>query len=238
MGLLSPFGTFANSDDATPDNLAGKKLHIVCFGAHPDDPESGCGGTLLLHSKAGNRISIIYLTKGEAGIEGKSHAEAAAIRTKEAEASCKIIGAQPYFLGQVDGSTFFDAEAIEKAGQLLQQLQPDILFVHWPIDTHPDHQVASLLGYQCWIRMKRTFPVYYLEVNSGSQTMQFHPTDYIDITAVADLKKKVIYAHASQDPDDIYLNHHHIMQQFRGREIGVKEAEAFIRLDAVKTAIG
>ena len=238
VGLLSPLHPLASFGGAAENFSPQQKLHIVCLGAHPDDPESGCGGTLLLYARAGHRVSVVYLTKGEAGIEGKGPAEAAAIRTKEVEAACRIIGAQPYFLGQVDGSTIFNRQAVDTAQQLLQQLQPDMVFTHWPVDTHPDHQVASLLAYQCWLRLKRAFPLYYFEVNSGSQTMQFHPTDYVDITPVAAAKKQVIYAHASQDPDDIYLNHHVIMQQFRGREIGVKEAEAFVRLDAVKQPIG
>ncbi len=79
--------------------------------------------------------------------------------------------------------------------------------------------------------MKKAFALYYFEVNSGDQTMHFLPTDYIDITAVAEQKKKALYAHKSQDPDDIYRNYHFPMQQFRGREMGVKEAEAFVRLD-------
>ena len=49
-----------------------EKRSIVCIGIHPDDPESGCGGTLSLYTKAGNKVSIVYLTKGEAGIPGKS----------------------------------------------------------------------------------------------------------------------------------------------------------------------
>lgn len=230
LGALYPFSRVVYSPLEHPGEQ--KPLSVVCVGGHPDDPESGCGGTLLRYTKAGHKVSIVYLTKGEAGIEGKSHQEAALIRTREAEAACTILGAQPYFLGQTDGQTRFDREAVKSLKDLLEKLRPDTLFTHWPIDTHPDHQVASLLSYQCWLALKRSFPVYYFEVNSGAQTMQFTPTDYVDITAVEDQKKKALYAHASQDPDDIYLNHHAIMQQFRGREISVKHAEAFVRLDA------
>ena len=60
------------------------KKKIVCVGGHPDDPESGCGGTLAKLAAAGHEVTIIYLTKGEAGIPGKSNDEAAAIRRLEA----------------------------------------------------------------------------------------------------------------------------------------------------------
>src|SRR4051812_14613618 len=69
------------------------RLSVVCVGAHPDDPESGCGGTLARYADAGHRVTVIYLTRGERGIEGKSLDEAAAMRTDEANAACKILGA-------------------------------------------------------------------------------------------------------------------------------------------------
>ena len=59
-----------------------RPLRIVCVGAHPDDPESGCGGTLARYAAAGHRVTVIYLTRGEAGIPGKSHEEAASIRDR------------------------------------------------------------------------------------------------------------------------------------------------------------
>ena len=68
---------------------------IVCVGGHPDDPESGCGGTLAKLVNAGHDVSIIYLTTGEAGIEGKSHAEAAAIRKQEAINACTVLKTKP-----------------------------------------------------------------------------------------------------------------------------------------------
>src|SRR5206468_3121014 len=81
------------------------RLSIVCVGAHPDDPESGCGGTLSRYAALGHTVKIVYLTRGERGITGKSLEEAARIRTAEAEAACRIIGATPLFFGQIDGAT-------------------------------------------------------------------------------------------------------------------------------------
>src|SRR5438067_11427259 len=75
--------------------LHSRPLRVVCVGAHPDDPESGCGGTLARYSEAGHKVSIVYLTRGERGIAGKSLEEAAAIRTAEAQAACRILGATP-----------------------------------------------------------------------------------------------------------------------------------------------
>src|ERR1051326_8774780 len=79
-----------------------RELKIVCVGSHPDDPESGCGGTLARYAALGHAVTIVYLTRGEAGITGTSHDEAAAIRSSECEAACKILGAKPVFAGQID----------------------------------------------------------------------------------------------------------------------------------------
>jgi len=72
LGLLQP----ALATAAEPSGPA-RALHVVCVGAHPDDPESGCGGTLARYSESGHRVTIVYLTRGEAGIRGKSHEESA-----------------------------------------------------------------------------------------------------------------------------------------------------------------
>ena len=68
------------------------KLKLVVAGGHPDDPESGCGGTMARFAEAGGDVVALYLTRGEAGIPGKSAQEAARIRTREAEEACKILG--------------------------------------------------------------------------------------------------------------------------------------------------
>ena len=98
-----------------------KKQKIVCVGGHPDDPESGCGGTLAKLSAAGHAVTIIYLTTGEAGIAGKGHAESASIRKAEALAACKILKAKPVFAGQIDGDTMVNNEWTEKSNNLSMQ---------------------------------------------------------------------------------------------------------------------
>src|SRR5215471_11657286 len=152
------------------------KLKIVCVGGHPDDPESGCGGTLARYAGLGHTVTIIYLTRGEAGVAGKSHDEAAAIRTAECEAACKILGAKPVFAGQIDGATVVDRRSAESLARLISVAQPDVVFTQWPIDTHLDHQAASTLAFRAWLMGGRRFELFYYEVDLGSQTMGFHPT--------------------------------------------------------------
>src|SRR5690348_13173607 len=67
------------------------KLKVLVAGAHPDDPESGCGGAIARYVDRGHEVAILYLTRGEAGIKGKSNDEAATIRTAEAKKACAIL---------------------------------------------------------------------------------------------------------------------------------------------------
>ncbi len=215
-----------------------QQLKFVCVGGHPDDPESGCGGTLAKLTSAGHNVTIIYLTRGEAGIPGKPHAEAAAIRTREAEAASRILRAKAIFAGQVDGDTIVNNEWVEKMNALLASEEPDVVFTHWPIDQHKDHQVASLLTIQSWMRLGRSFPLYFFEVCTGSQTTGFHPTDFVDISAYQEQKRRAVYCHTSQNPDGIYLAddcNHAAMEQFRGIEINARAAEAFVKMDAASS---
>ncbi len=203
---------------------------IVCVGGHPDDPESGCGGTLAKLAALGHEVTIIYLTTGEAGINGVSHDEAARTRKQEAINACRILNCKPVFAGQIDGDTIVSNEALQHLQDLIGQENPDMVFCHWPIDTHKDHECASLLTIQTWVRSANKFMLYFFEVCTGEQTMGFHPTDFVDITDTQEQKRKAVYCHTSQDPPGIYACGHAAMEDFRGRELGVKAAEGFVKM--------
>ncbi len=209
-------------------------LKVVCVGAHPDDPESGCGGTLARYAALGHAVTIVYLTRGERGIDGTSLDEAARIRTAECEAACKVIGAKPLFFGQIDGATEVTRSQVDGMQRLLAAQTPDVLFTHWPVDTHMDHQVASMLTIRAWMNLKTPL-LYFFEVDTGSQTEGFLPNTYVDVSPVLDQKKRALFAHVSQDGQGIWREHHEVMAQWRGREVGVAAAEAFVHLNRDQT---
>ena len=211
------------------DDPAEKKSKIVVVGGHPDDPESGCGGTIALYSSRGHEVVVLYLTRGEAGIEGKAHQEAAAIRTAESEKACAILKARPMFAGQIDGATEINPARYADFRKILESEHPDVVLTHWPIDSHRDHRAASLLAYDAWLVGGQKFGLYYFEVDQGSQTQVFHPTHYVDITQTESRKREACFAHASQEPGTSFYPLHEMMSRFRGMEIGVKHAEAFVQ---------
>jgi LmbE family N-acetylglucosaminyl deacetylase len=231
-GLLTlPFLLNAQAD------IPLEKKKIVIVGGHPDDPECGCAGTVARLTAIGHEVTLMYFTTGEEGIEGKSWTEAATIRKNESIASCKILKAKPLFVGQIDGESILNNDEMGKFEKLLYAEKPDIVFTHWPIDSHKDHQLASVLTVQAWMEAIEKFTLYFYEVCVGYQSFIFHPTDYVDISDFEEQKKKALACHASQDIviDGKYTKNmldcgHPAMQDFRGRELGVRAAEAFIRM--------
>jgi len=226
--------SLASSALHAEEGSGARLLRIACVGAHPGDPEAGPGGTLARFAAAGHSVSNIYFTRGEAGVPGKSHDEAAAIRTDEAIAACRILGAKPVFAGQIDGASVVSNEWADRMERLIAEERPDVVFAHWPIDSHKDHQCASLLTVQAWMRSKASFELYFFEVGTGVETMTFHPTDYVDITGFLELKRRAVFCHASQNPPEIYRpgvpGNQAIMEEYRGMQLGVKAAEAFVRM--------
>jgi LmbE family N-acetylglucosaminyl deacetylase len=230
---IAPIAEAAQRSELTaPKSSADKKLHIVCVGAHPGDPEFGCGGTMAKYSEAGHEVTFLYLTRGEASDPKITYAEMAALRTKEAEVACKVLNATPKFVGQIDGNTLLDKNWNEEMAKQIMALKPDLVFTQWPVDGHPDHQVTGLLTLTAWVRANRAFHLYFYEVNTGSETMAFTPTDYVDITAVHEKKKTAMFAHKTQNPINTYNDYFKPLEEFRGLEAGVKAAEAFIHFKA------
>ena len=217
------------AEPTAPDS--GKKIKVVCVGGHPDDPESSSAGTLARYAAAGHAVTIIYLTRGERGIRDKGLDEAAKIRAVECEAACRIIGAKAVFFGQIDGDTSVTKAHVDRMTKLLAEENPHVVFTHWPIDTHMDHQVASFLTIRACMNLGYRFALYFFEVDTGSQSQGFFPNTYVDVTSVLDKKKEALFAHVSQDGQGVWREHHEIIAAWRGREAGVKAAEAFVRFN-------
>ncbi len=202
------------------------KLKVVIAGAHPGDPEYGCGGTAARHSDLGHDVVLLYLNDGEP--RWRPGYQPTGLRIAEARRACEILKARPLFADQIDGRSVVDAPHAEKFRKLLEAQRPDLVFTHWPIDNHADHRAVSSLVYDAWLTLGRKFALYYYEVSSGEDTLMFSPTDYVDIAAAEPRKRAACYAHASQSPDRFYALQDQV-SRFRGIESGHPRAEAFLR---------
>jgi len=229
--LLAGCGAAALSLTASATEAPPSRKITVVAGAHPGDPEAGCGVTIARYTREGHEVIALYLTRGEAGVSGKSAEQAAAIRTAEAEAACKVLGARAVFAGQIDGATEVTATRAAEFTRLLGQLNPDVVFTQWPVDNHADHRACAALTHAAWLGCGRKFALYYYEVDLGSDTQCFRPVHFVDVTVTEPLKRDACMAHHSQNPAGFYEKDHVPMMHFRGMECGRKLAEAFIHHD-------
>lgn len=202
---------------------------VLVIGAHPDDPESMCAGTMLKLKAMGAEVVAVYFTSGEAGIVGKTHEQARTIRQAEARKACEVLGVRAVFLTQTDGNAEVNKERYAEMKALIEAEQPDMVITHWPIDSHRDHRVCSILVYDAWRMTGRGFDLYYSEVMTGMQTQNFTPSLWVDITDYRDKKIEAYLCHESQEIDGVIKEYHDTMERMRGMECQAKYAEAFVQ---------
>jgi N-acetylglucosamine malate deacetylase 1 len=205
-----------------------KKLKIVVTGGHPGDPECGCGGTVARYTDAGHEAVLLYLNRGEGYCGENDPKDCGKIRTSEAEKACAILKARPVFAGQFDGKAIVDPPHYDEFSRLLLDQQPDVVFTHWPMDSHRDHRAISALVLEAWLASKkRKFALYYYEV--AEDTLLFSATDFVDTSDVASRHHAACYAHASQQPDKWFPLQMEIAR-YHGLQNGCAQAEAFFRV--------
>lgn len=218
---------------AEPDAkaTAAKKLRVVVFGAHPDDPESGCGGLIAQLTRDGHEVIVAYATcfRGDRKVGTEPEA---LVRRREATAACQILGAKAHFFDYAHEKLVADAPTLEAVSAWLKKVQPDIVVTHWPLDTHPNHHVTSSLVWQCHLR-EGNWNLYFFEVMTDQQSLNFRPTLFLDIGGVRALKRRALDCHQSQKPNGIW-DVHEAMHRRRGEEAGVQYAEAYILADSKK----
>ncbi|HEU5118111.1 MAG TPA: PIG-L family deacetylase, partial [Isosphaeraceae bacterium] len=193
------------------------------------DPESGAGGLIAMLSQQGHEVILAYGTcfRGDRTIFGRPEAE---VRQEEATAACKILGAVPKFFPYAHESIVADRETLHEVSAWLDEVKPDIVVTHWPLDTHPNHHVVSSLVWQSYQR-QGSWNLYFFEVMTDQQTIAFHPELYLDIGPVREIKKRALMEHKSQEPEVIWKTHT-AMHRRRGKECGVEFAEAYSLVEA------
>ena len=124
------------------------KTDILAFGAHPDDVELGCGGTIAKLVSEGKTCAIIDLTKGELGTRGTDE-----IRLEEAAQSAKILGvAARENLAMKDGFLVNSEEYQLRIVKMIRKYRPEIVLANAIDDRHPDHaKAAKLVSDACFL---------------------------------------------------------------------------------------
>lgn len=211
-------------------NRTQEKLHVVVFGAHPDDPESGCGGLITLLTQAGHAVTVAYATCFRRGRLVGGEPEAV-VRRRECLAACEVMGATAKCFDYAHEDLTTDPAVVQAVSTWLDDVQAQIVVAHWPFDTHPNHHAASSLVWQCY-RRPHGWNLYLFEVETDIQSLGFVPQLYLDIGSVREAKRAALWCHSSQYPESIWEKYHDPMHRRRGAECGVKYAEAYYLVEA------
>jgi len=229
-------------------------MNILAVGAHPDDIEILCAGTLARYAGAGHTVTLAAFTCGDMGDLHVPPPELARIRKQEAEAAAALLGARLLWPAITDELVFPNEEQRRIMIDLIREADPDVLLTHAPTDYHPDHRYVSQLVFDSYFqkglphlpgqsqaacRFGRT-QVYYMDTLAG---ISFVPADYVDITAVMGTKRRMLECDQSQlkPMRDLancdLLDLIEIQARFRGLAAGCRYAEGFIRLEAFQRGL-
>jgi LmbE family N-acetylglucosaminyl deacetylase len=183
------------------------------------------------------------MTTGDMGSFVHSREEISRLRLEEARQAASLAGAEHRCLGLSDGEVNA-ADPSQKAlvVDLVREARPDVIVTHAPNDYMGDHNEAAKLVFECSFyatfknletareRHDRVTPIYYMDTIAG---LGFVPTEYVDITAVIDVKASMLEAHQSQlvwlrDHDGVdIVDEMKTAARYRGQQCGVLYAEGF-----------
>ncbi len=223
------------------------KLDILAFGAHPDDIELSCAGTLALHASIGDKVGIIDFTEGEMGTRGTPE-----LRNTEAQNSAEILGLEiRENLRFADSFFVNDKEHKLKVVQKIRQYKPDIIITNAINDRHPDHARASELSKDA-IFLSGLKKVETLDPEGNSQdswrprlvlhyiqSLPITPDFLVDVSDVWETKMKAVRAFESQfynpgsSEPETYISSPGFIKMIEARAmefghiIGVNYAEGF-----------
>ncbi|MEP5338287.1 MAG: bacillithiol biosynthesis deacetylase BshB1 [Algibacter sp.] len=224
------------------------KLDILAIGAHPDDVELGCGGTIAKEIAAGKKVGILDLTKGELGTRGTAET-----RANEAANACKILGAAiRENLGFADGFFINDKNHQLEIIKMIRKYRPEIVLCNAVDDRHIDHGKGSqLVSDACFlsglIKIETTLDDERELQNPWRPRLVYHyiqwkniePDLVVDVTGYIDTKMEAVFAYKTQFYDEnskepetpITSKNFADSIKYRandlGRLVGVEHAEGF-----------
>ena len=225
-----------------------KKKNILCVVAHPDDEALGVGGTLIKHALIGDKVYIIVLSEGEdAKIAEKDKNPK---RTINAKNWSKIAGTNLYKVLDLPDQQLDkipQLEIVKKIEKCVENIKPNIVYIHHPYDINKDHQIAS------HSTLASLRPISYHGIKpeirafeTPSSTDQapnelpfiFKPNFYVDIEKVWKKKIEALKAYSNEikrAPHPRSINSLKALAVKRGSEAGLKKAEAFYILRKIWT---
>jgi bacillithiol biosynthesis deacetylase BshB1 len=175
---------------------------FLVIGPHPDDQELGMGGTIIRLASQGHLVHLVDMTNGEPTPRGSVE-----IRARESAASAKIMGVQRTLLGLKNREVVHDIPSRHKLAALIRQHKPNVMFVPYPVDAHPDHVAVSRIAEDARFDAKLTksgipgepwHPKRIIYYFCTHLRMSFQPTFCIDISDQIEQKMAACHCYESQ----------------------------------------
>lgn len=162
-------------------------MNILAIGAHPDDIEFGCGGTLLKYIRDGHKVYLLVMTEGHRGGQAKQ-------RRTEQKRAAEILKPEEVIWGSYRDTELSPKmnEMVQDIEVILERVQPHLTFVNYDQDTHQDHRALAKAAVSATRYIKNV--LFY----EGPTSQNFSPTVFVDIRETLEEKLQVLLAHQSQ----------------------------------------
>jgi len=197
---------------------------VLAIGAHFDDIELGCGGSLCKHANNGDAVTMYVATNS--GFSGDAGSRDAGEARKEGEKAAEIIGAKLILGGHQTLFLEFCDEVNSQLVQIIHNHQIDTIYTHWNDDVHHDH---AALAFSTLHAARHVPRLLMYRSNWYHSTAPFHKQYYVDITSVWKTKEKALRAHESEmrRTGEKWIEYFRAEARNCGAETGVEMAEAF-----------
>jgi LmbE family N-acetylglucosaminyl deacetylase len=175
---------------STAQTPAARQLHIIAFGAHPDDAELKFAGTAALFAAQGHKVKLVAMTNGDVGHFSQAGGPLAQRRKAEVEACHAKLGVATDVFDIHDGELMPDLETRKKVANVIRDWQADIVLSHRPWDYHPDHRAVGKLAEDAAVVVAAPYFAPYTPPTKGNPIFLFysdpfkHPYPFDPILAV------------------------------------------------------
>ena len=207
--------------------MSGK--NVLAVGAHADDVEIGCGGTVALHTQRGDKVIILIMAESAyTYYDGRVLRTEEEWKTEEARGA-EVLGAKLINLGFKTKEVPYSRESIESINRVIDEYNIDMIYTHWYHDSHQDHRrtTQSVLSAGRYVK---NILMYEPEYPAGRSYLGFRNQYYVDITSTFDKKMEALKQHKSQIRkygEKMFLEAVEARARHRGYEIGSRYAECF-----------
>jgi LmbE family N-acetylglucosaminyl deacetylase len=192
-------------------------MTVMAIGAHPDDIELGCGGSLRRYADSGERVVMLVLTDGARGTSGFPS------RRREQQDAASVIGAELVWGDLDDGDLSHGPTLIDRIGAVIDDVDPALVMTHALDDSHQDHTATARATLAA---TRELAGVLHYETPS---TLTFNPQVFCDVDGFVDAKLDALRCHLSQMVGAKRIDAEALTAQvrFRGFQGRLREAEAF-----------